>query len=523
MLEPNRAQPPRARRTSRSQSANEKLAASLAVLADLRKSGRSVIRSRELSRTHRERLVRNGFLKEVIKGWLIPSDPVGTAGESAGWYASFWEFCAAYCDERFGSDWTLSPEESLLRHTDNRVVPEQVIVYSTRGSNHVLELPFGSSLMDVRQRPDAVPAATTVQDGLRLYSPEDTLIAIPAPTFRRHAVDVQLLLSAVNETALLHRLVDGGHVLAAGRLAGALRRMGRGELASEIVRAMRAAEFDVRETNPFDAHAPALQLERNRPPIVGRLQALWASQRQAVLDAMPAAPGLPADPPAYLAHVDDVYRNDAYNSLSIEGYSVTPELIERVRSGVWSPESSEVDRKNIDAMAARGYWQAFQAVKSALSEVLHGADDARVARAVHGDWYVELFSPAVSAGIIRQSALAGYRNNFVYLRTSRYVPPAWEVVRDAMAALFDLLESEPEPAVRAVLGHWLFGYVHPYSDGNGRIARFLMNLFLASGGYPWTIIKVDDRAAYLRALDTASIDHDAGPFARFIAEQVKAA
>jgi len=85
------------------------------------------------------------------------------------------------------------------------------------------------------------------------------------------------------------------------------------------------------------------------------------------------------------------------------------------------------------------------------------------------------------------------------------------------------LEGEPEPAVRAVLGHWLFGYVHPYPDGNRRITRFLMNLFLASGGYSWTIIKVEHRATYLSTLDTASIDHDAGPFARFIAEQAKAA
>ena len=41
-----------------------------------------------------------------------------------------------------------------------------------------------------------------------------------------------------------------------------------------------------------------------------------------------------------------------------------------------------------------------------------------------------------------------------------------------MPALFDLLEDETEPSVRAVLGHWLVGYIHPYPDGNGRIARF---------------------------------------------------
>ena len=51
-----------------------------------------------------------------------------------------------------------------------------------------------------------------------------------------------------------------------------------------------------------------------------------------------------------------------------------------------------------------------------------------------------------------------------------------------MPALFDLVESEPEPGVRAALGHWLFGYVHLYPDGNGRMSR-LMNAMLASGGY----------------------------------------
>ena len=56
--------------------------------------------------------------------------------------------------------------------------------------------------------------------------------------------------------------------------------------------------------------------------------------------------------------------------------------------------------------------------------------------------------------------------------------------RIGRAALFELLENEIEPSVRAVLGHWLFGYIHPYPDGNGRIARFLMNVMLASGGYP---------------------------------------
>lgn len=89
--------------------------------------------------------------------------------------------------------------------------------------------------------------------------------------------------------------------------------------------------------------------------------------------------------------------------------------------------------------------------------------------------------------------------------------------------MFDLLEREPEASVRAVLGHWLFGYVHPYPDGSGRTARFLMNAMLASGGYPWMVIRVEDRTAYLTALDRALIDMDIVPFAKFSAGWVSTA
>ena len=54
---------------------NEKLAESLDVLKALQKGGRRVFRSDDFSRVHRERLVENGFLQDVMKGWLISSSP----------------------------------------------------------------------------------------------------------------------------------------------------------------------------------------------------------------------------------------------------------------------------------------------------------------------------------------------------------------------------------------------------------------------------------------------------------------
>ena len=101
--------------------------------------------------------------------------------------------------------------------------------------------------------------------------------------------------------------------------------------------------------------------------------------------------------------------------------------------------------------------------------------------------------------------------------------PVPEAIRDAMPTLFDLLKEETESSVRAILGHFIFVYLHPYRDGNGRIGRFLMNTMLASGGYPWTIISVDNRDKYMEALERASVDQDISSFVNFIANLVKSA
>ena len=120
--------------------------------------------------------------------------------------------------------------------------------------------------------------------------------------------------------------------------------------------------------------------------------------------------------------VDDIYISDAYHSLSIEGYLVSPELIERVRSGHWDPDHHDDDRKGRDALAARGYWQAFQIVKESIARILVGEDPGALVRTAHGEWYRELFQPSVAAGLIPASVLAGYRNEAVFLRNSRHVP-----------------------------------------------------------------------------------------------------
>jgi hypothetical protein len=316
----------------------------------------------------------------------------------------------------------------------------------------------------------------------------------------------------------LSLLLEGGHSTIAGRLAGAFRNIGKDRIANEITGAFKDLGYDVRESDPFDG-ATSIRM-RGSSPYANRIRLMWERMRGEIPEIFPPAPGLPQNRERYLTEVAEKYAADAYNSLSIEGYRVTPELIERVRLGNWNPEDIGADRKSRDAMAARGYWQAFQSVRESLQKVLEGHNPGSVVAGDHGKWYRELFGPSVATGLQRPSDLAGYRNEAVFIRRSRHVPMRPEAVREAMPALLELVENESEASVRAILGHFVFVYIHPYMDGNGRIARFLMNVMLASGGYPWTVIPVEKRAEYLDALEQASVEGNIGAFVRFVAGEM---
>jgi fido (protein-threonine AMPylation protein) len=500
----------------------KKLAQSLEALHQLQSRGGVAIRSTALSRTHRERLLANGFLKEVMKGWYIPSLPEEHAGDSTAWYASFWDFCAAYLADRFGAEWCLSPEQSLSLHGGNRSVPGQLLVRAPKGGNKPTPLPHGTSLFDVRA--SLPPRNEVVElDGLRLFSVPLGLIAASERFFRRAATDVRAAMVAIKDASdVLPLLLEGGHSTIAGRIAGAFRNAGQEHIADEIVKTIEKAGYAVRETNPF-ADAPRAVLQMREPsPYANRVRLMWQAMREPVLRAFPAPPGLPRSPRAYLKAVDEIYVNDAYHSLSIEGYRVSTELIERVRRGTWNPEEHPEDRESRNAPAARGYYDAFVSVRTSVEKVLAGANAGQVSQVDHRDWYRQLFGPSVTAGILRAAELAGYRTGPVYIRRSMHVPPPREAVRDCMPVLFELLANETEPAVSVVLGHFVLVYIHPYMDGNGRIGRFLMNVMLAAGGYPWTIIPLDRRSDYMAALEAASVGQDIRAFARFIGGLVDA-
>jgi len=500
----------------------EKLAESLEELRKIQsEDGITAIQASSLSRTHRERLLENGFIQEVIKGWYIPCRPGTKPGDTTSWYTNFWKFCSDYLNNRFSGRWCLSPEQSISIHSGNWTVPKQLLVRSPKANNNLTNLLHGTSILEITLK---IPQKNDiyVKNGVNIYSLTMALISCSESFYVQSPSDIRAALLLIKDSSeILNPLLDGGHSLIAGRLAGAFRNIKRSKIADDIINTMKSAGYDVREKDPFDDKLPIILSERDKSAVALRIKLMWQQMRNIVIENFPEAPGSAKDISEYLKKVEDIYKLDAYNSLSIEGYNVSVELIEKVRSGNWDPIGSKEDIEHKNALAARGYWQAFQKVKESIQKILTGQNPGAIIYSDHGSWFRELFAPSVTAGILKPSDLAGYRNNDVFISQSRHVPPDPDSVRDAMPTLFELLEEETEPSVKAVLGHFFFVYIHPYPDGNGRIARFLMNTMLASGGYPWTVIPVDKRENYMAALEKASVDQDISVFAAFIANLTK--
>lgn len=504
-----------------------KLSEALTALHAVLGAERGVIRGKQLKPATRRLLVGKGFLREILKGWYFVSDPTADQGDTTPFFANFWEYLAAYLNERFAAQYCLTPEHSLLRHAQNTVVPKQVSVMLAVNQTQLQPLAFAYSLM-LYPAMSSFPPSQHIRTlhGLRCVSPEYALVQLTPSAFARHAAEVQMVLSSLQDPSAVAMLVTQ-NASGVGRVVAAARSIHRQAFADEIERNIAGLGVTVpASTDPFQGR-PTYQLGAlEKSPLYARIQLLWAQHRATVLQERPQLAEAPRVLEAYLAEVEALKVQDAYHSLSIERYRVTPELIKKVAEGLWSPTTDSQDKQQIDAMAARGYLAAFRLVKEAagvafIEEPTIPGRAAALFKDHHQAWFQSLFGPSVTAGLLQTEDLVGYRRHMVFLRGSLHSPPHSDYVRDGMMALRECFEREPDAFVRAVLGHWLFGFIHPYMDGNGRMARFLMNLMLASGGYPWTVIRVETRDAYMAALERASVENDLQPFARFVANSLR--
>jgi len=118
-----------------------------------------------------------------------------------------------------------------------------------------------------------------------------------------------------------------------------------------------------------------------------------------------------------------------------------------------------------------------------------------------------------------------YRREQVFIQGAKLMLPNWRKVPELMKAVYTELNQKSE-GIAAICSaakiHHETVKIHPFIDGNGRLARLLMNLRLIRAGFPPTILRKEERRSYYSALEKADKD-DMRPFTMLIAKDVEQA
>ena len=134
----------------------------------------------------------------------------------------------------------------------------------------------------------------------------------------------------------------------------------------------------------------------------------------------------------------------------------------------------------------------------------------------------------VLKGVDDQNA-GRYRRGEVQISGSNYLPPGPESVPSEMGLFGSWLaantraDSQEDVAhgiISAAIAHTWLVIIHPFVDGNGRVARLLMNLVLMRAGVPIAIITHDDRPRYIDALEQAQ-ESDMSPFLSLLSDCIE--
>lgn len=162
-----------------------------------------------------------------------------------------------------------------------------------------------------------------------------------------------------------------------------------------------------------------------------------------------------------------------------------------------------------DYYEATGHAKAYDAMWTLLN-ALNPLTEADM-RSLHRLFYSQ----------VDEATAGSYRLQRVFITGSRFTPPAPEKLPALMADFVKWLEDAEKaqhPVVLAAEAHKRFVFVHPFIDGNGRVARLLMNLCLLRHGYTLAIVPPILRGDYIQLLEKAHTNNE--PFTEFIADRV---
>ena len=211
-----------------------------------------------------------------------------------------------------------------------------------------------------------------------------------------------------------------------------------------------------------------------------------------------------------------------YHSNAVEGNSLTlGETRSLILHGLRAPGKPMRDHLDI-----QGHDDAVKAIERAVREEqgLHETFIRNLHRVLLKEPYETDAITPDGRRTMRPVALGDYKTTPNNVRTAtgeiyHFTPP--EQVKPAMTDLLDWYRAqEPvgeHPIIIAATFHYRFVRIHPFDDGNGRMARLLMNLILIKHGYTVAIVQSDERKCYLQELERVDQSEDPAQFIEYIA------
>lgn len=356
-------------------------------------------------------------------------------------------------------------------------------------------------------------------------APESVLLTLPLNVLRERLGDVALWLKSLvlSRPALTEAYRERPRPVVLKRLEHIARDVGNerlGDLLGEVVNEEQSVRIGRDRTGVGRELVipPAVaRAQTTRQPWLDRLRVAIRDSREQVEAVLAESDVAPSSRPLadLVSGAREAKAYDAYHSSSIEGYRLDLDEVSYLLGGGGSGGRSVEDVRS--KLAIVGYGVAFDRL---LDRIEGGGGGIPLTGALALDLYADLFTPSVEAGLVAVDDLRGWRSGPVFIRDTFFVPPGHEKVPRMIELLFDELAGieASNGLLRGILVHLWFVWIHPFQDGNGRVARFLMNAAFLGASLPWLTIRVEQRSKYFAALRDAQLGESYRPFARFIVE-----
>jgi Fic family protein len=450
------------------------------------------------------------FIGEINKQYIFLKH--GDELESTVLKANFWLIVVEFLNIAFPEGWCCTGAYAYkLLLEDFSINLKQISISTQAKSNRIIKLTedfeiYASYDKNFTEKP-LIKKALFLKP-VFLLRPEYLIIHATLSDYKNYKNELISFIrdSDRDEEYILNYFKKQRSDVLLARLIGALRALGDFTIRLELEELYKIYKVTVPVKNPFEDYLLPLSLER--PAYINRFE---ISLLKAIKYLQAIKKPIKLKKKLTAKDIEGVSIEDTYHSLTIEGYTVTQSLIRFLET---HEPSHKYEATLKDQLATKGFMNTLDYIKK--------LNDTRftISETLARKLFEELWKPSLNAKVIDIERDV-YRKHLVSIKGSMYVPPNYEKIPFLLNELFKYTKDLDNGFLLGIFLHYFYVSIHPHSDGNGRISRFLMNIAFINDSYNWLTIKSERSNDYFKALERSQLEDDIGYFTEFIISGIK--